>query len=128
MCPDDLTADEQELIKRAAEAVMRLRTVVLDVAGVYVRLDPDERGLDADARGLAAGQVERVAELWRDAELLGSWEIEREVGWEGPGDVLGALQDSLLLALSSHPERRGEVLPVTEAVERLEALEAEGAF
>ncbi|HEY1276530.1 MAG TPA: hypothetical protein VGF25_16590 [Thermoleophilaceae bacterium] len=125
---EGLTAEEEALIRRAAETTMRLRLAVVDVAGVYVRLGPDARGLDVAARGRAAAEVERVAELWRDGEMAGSWEVEREVGWAAPGHLLGALQDSLILALSSRPGRRAQLLPVDEAVRRVEALEAEGAF
>ena len=107
---------------------MRLRAAVLEVAQLYSRLDPGSRGLEGEDRDQASGELERIAELWRDAEVLGSWPVERELGWEGPNDLLGAYLDSLTLLLSSDPARRAAVLERDEAVERLEAIESQGAF
>jgi hypothetical protein len=102
------------------------------------RLDDAERGVsvdEADAMPMSEKEfwvdsLERLAERARDIEELGSQPLGEEDGRESTAGValLGALEDSLVLALSDTQANRAERLTAHELYDLIKAAQTEGVW
>ena len=130
MFADTIPEEIHDALKRAAKASGELLVLLTEAAAAYVEADPRARPPQGEARVEAWEWVERIAEEWRDAESTGATlrELVDEGGTAGPFALLGAIEDSLVLSLSSDPELREQALAAQEVTERVEELRGEGAF
>jgi len=130
MLPDGVTDEQRALVGRATDAVVQMRTILIDAATAYIALDPAGRELDKQARDQALGWVERIAVDWREAELAGVTDTayEQEFVAAPPHRLLEAIQDSLILTLTADPADRTPKLSADEVTNRIADLAEDGAW
>jgi hypothetical protein len=119
-----LSAEEQSFVDGVVKASVRLAGFTGDVITEYVRLDPAAGEFDDDARRSAGTLVENIAVGWREAERAGATDPRMVADLEAGAvvDVLGAVQDSLVLALLGPEGARHMLLSADQAIARLEAI------
>jgi len=129
MCPDALTSEQREFADRAARETARLSTMLGEVAEAYLLLNPEEFDLEDERREQGFLTLEASAAVWRRAERAWATEagIERETGAQEQNDLLGAITDSLVLALSAAAEHRRRVIASDEVVARFAQMSGEAA-
>jgi len=121
---DRLSDGERVAMERMVEVMAGLGATIGEGAMTYVSLDPQGRALEGDARLEAQELIERIAEQWRQAELSGATDVRtiRELRSEPALSLLGAIEDSLILALTGDPRYRQLMLSLDDANERTGAL------
>jgi len=119
-----LSAEAQAFVDGVVQASVRLAGFTGDATTEYVKLDPAAGELDDDARRSAGTLVENIAVGWREAERAGATDPRMVADLEAEPvlDLLGAVQDSLVLALLGPEGARHMLLSVDQAIARLEAL------
>ena len=124
MAPNPLSAEEQAFVDGVVKASIRLAEFTADATTEYVRLDPAAGEFDDDARRSAGTLVETIAVGWREAERAGATDPRMVADLEAGAvvDLLGALQDSLVLALLGPEGARHMLLSADKAIARLETL------
>jgi len=118
-----LSHNEAELAERAARLTVEIRLALLEAASAYTTMAPGERVLDVAQRAGAWRWLQRIAGLMRDAEVLGLGALGDDFLTEGAEALLGALEDSMVLALSEDEDRGSQVLAVDEVIARALALD-----
>jgi len=123
---DRLSDEERVALERLTEALEDLGETFEEAVSTYASLDPRGQELEGEARLDAQGLIERIAERWRQAELTGA--TDPRVADDPQAQqillLLGAFEDSLILALAGDPRHRHLVLSPDEAIERMEELAA----
>lgn len=124
MARNPLSAEAQAFVDGAVKASARLAGFTADATVEYITLDPAAGELDDDARRSAGSMVESIAVGWRDAERAGATEPRVVADLESGAviDLLGAVQDSLVLALLGPEGAQHTLLSVDQAIARLEVL------
>jgi hypothetical protein len=124
LTPEDLS----RLAARAGQVGAELRLEALSAARRYAELAPAERPLDADGRAEVRELLERLAAQWREAEDLYVTELGEDVLPRDAAMLLGALEDSLVLALSDDGAGHATMLTSEQVAARVEELRARGVW
>lgn len=124
MSLDRLGAEDRAFVTRVVEVTTGFGSTVAEAATAYVSLNPTGQELEGEARLPAQELIERIAEQWRQAELVGATHVTavEELQSEPVLSLLGAIEDSLVLALTSDPRHRALMVSLDETVERTSAL------
>ena len=124
MARNPLSAEAQAFVDGVVQASVRLAGFTGDATTEYVKLDPAAGELDDDARRSAGTLVENIAVGWREAERAGATDPRMVADLEAEPvlDLLGAVQDSLVLALLGPEGAQHTLLSVDQAIARLEVL------
>jgi len=130
MLPDGVTDEQRAFVKRATDAEVQMRAILIDAATAYIALDPAGRELDEQARDQALEWVERIAVDWREAELAEATDppVEDELSAARIHRLLAAIQDSLILALTGGPAHHSGTLSANEVTNRIADLAEDGAW
>lgn len=123
-----LSREETELAERVALVIVEIRVALLEVAWWYTRMAPGERDLDTEEQADAWDWLQRLAGLRREAEVSGLGELGDDYLLDAAETLLGALEDSLVLALSGSEERRNQVLAADEVIGWAAALDEAGTW
>jgi len=128
MSSERLPREDGALLDRVREATVRMHEFLFELTESYVRLGSDGRVLDPDESAAAQESVERIAAVWREAELANATDpgIERELGSKRVHDLIGAIEDSLVLARSSDPQTRSVAMSADEVIARMHEIVQEG--
>lgn len=123
------TAEQRAFAERVAKTSGDIRVMLVDAATAYVAL-PRDRQLDNGALEPAWEWVERIAVQWRDAEQAGATHptVEQDLSSERPHRLLGAIEDSLVLATLGALDDLPLTLSSEEAIGRMAELEEDGAW
>jgi hypothetical protein len=124
MARNRLSDEDQAFVDGVVEASVTLAGFTGDVATEYVALDPAAGPLDDDGRRLAGDLVERIATGWRAAERAGATHPQAiaELSSAGPIELIGALEDSLVLALAEPAAASELLLTADETIDRARRL------
>lgn len=125
-----VTPEQRALVDRASAASAQMRKMLVDAATDYVALKAPGRDLDDQAREQTWEWVERIAVQWRSAEQAGATHVavEDELSSHRPHQLLGAIEDSLILAVASDPEHHHLMLSTDETLVRIAELDEDGAW
>jgi hypothetical protein len=124
----ELTEDERRLAERSGRLAASIRLSVLPTAKSYVLMDPGHRPLDDESRTSASELLEQVSLKWREAEDLLVTALGDDVLPRDVIELLAAIEDSLVLAMSDDEAGRASILTVDQVMERVGALEASGVW
>jgi hypothetical protein len=115
---------DEALLDRVREATVHLHEFLFELTEDYVRLDPGGRVLDVDDSAQAQESIERIAAVWRNAELANATDpgIEQELGSKRVNDLICAIEDSLVLALSSDAGMRAVAMSADEVIARMHEI------
>lgn len=119
-----LTPDEQKFVERSYEASLTLGKHAVEAATTYALLNSPDRHLEGEDRENAQELVEQTAEEWRRAELTGATELAASDNLQTGAafSIVAAIEESLVLALTSDPRHRPLMVSVDEVVERVKEL------
>lgn len=127
--PAWLSDEERELLERTARGLASVRLTLIDAASAHVHMAPDEHSLDGRQRAEAGWWIERLTAVLCEMEELGLEAVGDDLLPGAAVALLGDLEKSFLLALSTESaERRSKVLSVEEVGDRILALDAEGTW
>lgn len=125
-----LTSEQRAFAQGVAATAGQMRVMLVDAATTYVALNPLDRPFDDEAHEHAWDWVERIAVQWRDAEEAGATHptVEQDLSSERPHQLLGAIEDSLILAAIGDPDHRALILSIDETTHRIGELDVDGAW
>lgn len=125
MYPEGLSAEDQAFVDRVVKATTGFGETLMDAAITYVDLNSPEQELEEGEPRLRAQElIESLAEQWRQAEVIGATHLIAidELQSEDFLSLVGAIEDSLVLALTSDPRHRPLMLSLDETGERTKAI------
>ncbi len=110
MSDEWLSDDERQLLERAAKCIASARLTLIDAASAHVHMGLDERPLDERQRAAAEWWLERLSAVLGEVEELGLDALGDDLLPEDAVALLGDLEESFLLALSTDAGCRSQVL------------------
>jgi hypothetical protein len=122
--PEKLSAEQRAFVQGAVDASIALGRFTVEAVRTYAELQPEGTGFEDEVRPAAGELLELTAVRWRRAEQAAATEVLVVEDLDA-GEVvrtLGAVQDSLVVALAGRPER---MIPVDDVLERASRMAAD---